>query len=82
MAVEIAFKLTQKGYGVLTGGGGGIMEAGNKGANAGGGVSVGLNIELPFEQEPNSYIDKDKLLMFDYFFVRKVTKQILLPYDY
>lgn len=72
MAVEIAFKLTQKGYGVVTGGGGGIMEAGNKGANAGGGVSVGLNIELPFEQEANVYIDKDKLLMFDYFFVRKV----------
>lgn len=72
MATEIAFKLTQKGYGVLTGGGSGIMEAGNKGANAGGGVSVGLNIELPFEQRPNSYIDNDKLLMFDYFFVRKV----------
>ena len=72
MATEIAFKLTQKGYGVLTGGGGGIMEAGNKGANAGGGVSVGLNIELPFEQRPNDYIDNDKLLMFDYFFVRKV----------
>jgi len=72
MGVEIAFKLTQKGYGVVTGGGGGIMEAGNKGANAGGGVSVGLNIELPFEQEANAYIDKDKLLMFDYFFVRKV----------
>lgn len=72
MAEDIAFKLTQKGYGVLTGGGGGIMEAGNKGANAGGGTSVGLNIELPFEQEPNAFIDKDKLLMFDYFFVRKV----------
>ncbi|HAW51510.1 MAG TPA: TIGR00730 family Rossman fold protein [Flavobacteriales bacterium] len=72
MATEIAFKLTQKGYGILTGGGGGIMEAGNKGAKAGGGVSVGLNIELPFEQEANIYIDKDKLLMFDYFFVRKV----------
>ncbi|MEQ8323846.1 MAG: TIGR00730 family Rossman fold protein [Vicingaceae bacterium] len=72
MAVEIAFKLTQKGYGVLTGGGGGIMEAGNKGANAGGGVSVGLNIELPYEQKANPYIDNDKLLMFDYFFVRKV----------
>ena len=72
MAVEIAYKLTQKGFGVLTGGGGGIMEAGNKGANAGGGVSVGLNIELPFEQHANPYIDNDKLLMFDYFFVRKV----------
>jgi len=72
MAVEIAFKLTQKGYGILTGGGGGIMEAGNKGANAGGGTSVGLNIELPHEQSPNIYIDNDKILMFDYFFVRKV----------
>lgn len=72
MATDIALKLTQKGYGVVTGGGKGIMEAGNKGANAGGGDSVGLNIELPFEQEPNIYIDKDKLLMFDYFFVRKV----------
>ena len=72
MATDIALKLTQKGYGVVTGGGKGIMEAGNKGANAGGGDSVGLNIELPFEQEPNMYIDKDKLLMFDYFFVRKV----------
>jgi len=72
MATDIAFKLTQKGYGVLTGGGGGIMEAGNKGAKSGGGASVGLNIELPFEQEANIYIDKDKLLMFDYFFVRKV----------
>lgn len=72
MASEIALQLTERGYGVVTGGGGGIMEAGNKGANAGGGDSVGLNIELPFEQNPNPYIDKDKLLMFDYFFVRKV----------
>lgn len=72
MTVEIAYKLTRKGYGVVTGGGHGIMEAGNKGANAGGGDSVGLNIELPYEQLPNAYIDKDKLLRFDYFFVRKV----------
>ena len=72
MAVEIAYKLTTHGYGIVTGGGNGIMEAGNKGANAGGGDSVGLNIELPFEQRPNAYIDKDKLLLFDYFFVRKV----------
>lgn len=72
MSQDIAFKLTQKGYGVITGGGPGMMEAGNKGAQRGGGTSVGLNIELPMEQEPNPYIDADKNLNFDYFFVRKV----------
>jgi uncharacterized protein (TIGR00730 family) len=71
LAEEIAQKLTQNGYGVITGGGPGIMEAGNKGAH-GNGVSVGLNIELPFEQHDNPWIDKDKNLNFDYFFVRKV----------
>ena len=71
-AEEIAEKLTQKGYGVITGGGFGIMEAGNKGAKKGNGKSVGLNIDLPFEQQANSYIDNDKLINFDYFFVRKV----------
>lgn len=71
-AEEIAFNLTKKGYGVITGGGPGIMEAGNKGANRAGGKSVGLNIELPFEQYSNKYIDPDKLLDFNFFFVRKV----------
>jgi uncharacterized protein (TIGR00730 family) len=72
LAESIAYKLTQNGYGVVTGGGPGIMEAGNKGAHRGKGVSVGLNIELPFEQHDNPYIDKGKSLDFDYFFVRKV----------
>ncbi len=72
MAEDIAYKLTQNGYGVITGGGPGIMEAGNKGAQHGGGTSVGLNIDLPFEQHDNPYIDSDKNLDFDYFFVRKV----------
>lgn len=71
-AEEIAFKLVQHGYGVITGGGPGIMEAGNKGANRAKGKSVGLNIFLPFEQKGNIYIDPDKLISFDYFFVRKV----------
>lgn len=72
LAEEIAFKISKAGYGIITGGGPGIMEAGNKGAHLGEGVSVGLNIELPFEQHFNPYIDNDKNLQFDYFFVRKV----------
>ena len=72
LAESIAYELTQQGYGVITGGGPGIMEAGNKGAHRGKGISVGLNIELPFEQHDNPYIDRDKSLDFDYFFVRKV----------
>ncbi len=72
LAEELAFKLTQKGYGVITGGGPGIMEAANKGARRGNGKSVGINIDLPFEQKPNDYIDKDKLITFDHFFIRKV----------
>ena len=72
LAESIAYKISKAGYGVITGGGPGIMEAGNKGAHRGEGTSVGLNIELPFEQHYNPYIDKDKNLNFDYFFVRKV----------
>lgn len=72
VAEEIAFKLTKSGFGVITGGGPGIMEAANKGANKGGGKSVGLNITLEFEQHGNPFIDPDKMIMFDYFFVRKV----------
>jgi uncharacterized protein (TIGR00730 family) len=71
MAEEIAFKLTQFGYGIITGGGPGIMEAGNLGAMRGKGRSVGLNINLPFEQSHNLFIDSDKLITFDHFFVRK-----------
>jgi len=71
-AVEISQQLSQLGYGIITGGGPGIMEAANKGAKNSGGKSVGLNIILPHEQTFNQFIDTDKLLNFDYFFVRKV----------
>jgi hypothetical protein len=71
-AVDIARRFTEEGYGIITGGGPGIMEAGNKGAKLTGGTSVGLNIELPFEQHHNPYIDDDKSLDHRYFFVRKV----------
>ncbi|WP_447951742.1 LOG family protein [Chryseobacterium koreense] len=72
VAVDIAEKITEIGFGVITGGGPGIMEAGNKGARKGGGKSIGLNIELPFEQHFNPFIDKGYSMDFDYFFVRKV----------
>jgi uncharacterized protein (TIGR00730 family) len=72
LAVNVSKLLGERGYGVITGGGPGIMEAGNKGAQEGGGKSVGLNIDLPFEQQGNPYIDADSNLVFDYFFVRKV----------
>lgn len=71
MAEEIGFRLTQLGYGVITGGGPGIMEAANKGAQRGKGKSIGMNIDLPHEQSHNPYIDTDKVMYFDYFFVRK-----------
>lgn len=72
IGMEIAEKLAKAGYGVITGGGPGVMEAANKGAQKGGGPSVGLNIDLPFEQNHNTFIDREHNLEFDYFFVRKV----------
>ena len=72
LSTEIAQSIVKSGYGVITGGGPGIMEAANKGAKENDGRSVGLCIELPFEQFDNVYIDNDKKIDFDYFFVRKV----------
>lgn len=72
LAEEAAYLLTKKGFGIITGGGPGAMEAANKGAKLAGGISVGLNINLPHEQQANPYIDPDKLIDFDYFFIRKL----------
>ncbi|OGU55735.1 MAG: Rossman fold protein, TIGR00730 family [Ignavibacteria bacterium RBG_13_36_8] len=72
LASEVAKEIIAKGFGVITGGGPGIMEAANKGAKEAGGSSTGINIELPHEQKANDFIDEDKLLSFRYFFVRKV----------
>ncbi len=72
LTVEIAKAVSESGYGIISGGGPGIMEAANRGAQEANGVSVGLNIVLPFEQQSNPYIDQDKLIDFQYFFVRKV----------
>lgn len=72
LAEHVAGLLVAEGYGIITGGGPGIMEAANKGAKESGGISVGLNIDLPFEQGYNPYIDIDKVFNFNYFFIRKV----------
>ena len=72
LAVEVGKRMAEEGFGIITGGGPGIMEAANKGANMAAGRSVGLNIDLPFEQTSNPYIDRDTFMNFDYFFVRKV----------
>jgi len=71
LAEETAYLLTKAGFGIITGGGPGIMEAANKGAHFAGGKSVGLNINLPFEQSPNPFIDRNKLINFNFFYVRK-----------
>jgi len=72
LAEDTAYKMAKAGFGIISGGGPGVMEAANKGAKLAGGKSVGLNIQLPFEQTPNPYIDPDKILSFYYFFIRKV----------
>ena len=72
MAVDLAGKITELGFGVITGGGPGIMEAGNKGARQANGKSVGLTIDLPFEEKANPYVDPRYLISFNYFFARKV----------
>ena len=77
MSREIGKRLAETGFTVMTGGGPGIMEAANRGARDAGGVSVGCNIKLEFEQEPNPYMDK--WVTFKYFFVRKV---LLMKYSY
>ena len=72
VGVQVARELIKRGFNVLTGAGPGIMEAGNKGAKEEGGASVGVAIELPFEEKSNSYVDKARLIVFRHFFVRKV----------
>jgi hypothetical protein len=72
LAVELAREFARNGYGVISGGGPGVMEAANKGAKDAGGASVGINIDLPFEQAANPFIDRDKLITFRHFYVRKV----------
>lgn len=72
LAKTVAKEFVHAGYGVISGGGPGIMEAANRGAREAAGTSVGINIDLPFEQKANPYIDPDKLITFRHFYVRKV----------
>lgn len=72
LTMQVSRELVNRGMGIITGGGPGIMEAANKGAQEAGGSSAGIGIDLPFEDGSNKFIDRDKLLMFRYFFVRKV----------
>lgn len=72
LTMDLAAALVKAKFGVITGGGPGLMEAANRGAHEAGGVSVGLNIVIPHEQASNPYVDRDKLINFDFFFVRKV----------
>lgn len=72
MAIDVAKKISQRGFAVITGGGPGIMEAANKGAQSTGGKSCGVGIDVPYEKETNPYLDPEYRLKFRYFFVRKV----------
>jgi hypothetical protein len=72
LAVELGKRIAQKGFAVITGGGPGIMEAANKGAQSGNGASCGLGVQLPFEETSNKYVDPKYNLFFRYFFIRKV----------
>lgn len=73
--VEISSMISKMGFGIISGAGPGIMEAANKGAKLAKGKSIGLRINLPFEQFTNEYVDEEYLLKFDYFFVRKLMFQ-------
>ncbi len=72
LATEVAKKIAEKGFGIITGGGPGIMEGANKGAQLAKGRSCGINVDLPFEENSNPYLDRKYTLNFRYFFVRKV----------
>lgn len=72
LAIDVAQHVSRKGFAIITGGGPGIMEAANKGAQAVNGHSCGLSVDLPWELEPNSFIDPKYRLQFRYFFIRKV----------